>query len=385
MPQSGFSTQPYQVKLGSGKTAQRHLQTLLLGCLAHLQASAQDVEEVLVKLVRLLANIAISPDAGATLAASSAVVDPLLDMLGAKRISDSEDLVLNVVAAVTNLLFWDVPSNMLFQEESKQLLCRLFRPLLLESYNVEALVETARALGNLSRHADARKCMVSLRLDEILAILLDHDDRDLVCFDASASKLFSMANLEAGHLLSELSEGAEDFLSHEMGSQPEQRGRGLWLRVAAAAAGVLGVAAFTRQMALQAGSSHLSLHGAAGTIQLSGEDTTALRTVLLHGDFNGMGEKFAQAMKEQAGQAWGASAQANKQAAQQTVQSAFQGNLGHLAPHENLHDSNPCADDEEQFEGLCYSKCSILTGGMKPVRCAAHICEPLDSSGQSLA
>ena len=21
-------------------------------------------------------------------------------------------------------------------------------------------------------------------------------------------------------------------------------------------------------------------------------------------------------------------------------------NLGHLAPHENLHDSNPCADDE---------------------------------------
>jgi len=150
------------------------------------KASAQDVEEVLVKLVRLLANIAISPDAGATLAASSAVVDPLLDMLGAKRISDSEELVLNVVAAVTNLLFWDVPSNMLFQEESKQLLCRLFRPLLLESYNVEALVETARALGNLSRHADARKCMVSLRLDEILAILLDHDDRDLVFYSCGA-------------------------------------------------------------------------------------------------------------------------------------------------------------------------------------------------------
>ncbi|CAE7762566.1 Armc2, partial [Symbiodinium microadriaticum] len=150
------------------------------------KASAQDVEEVLVKLVRLLANIAISPDAGATLAASSAVVDPLLDMLGAKKISDSEELVLNVVAAVTNLLFYDVPSNMLFQEESKQLLCRLFRPLLLESYNVEALVETARALGNLSRHADARKCMVSLRLDEILAILLDHDDRDLVFYSCGA-------------------------------------------------------------------------------------------------------------------------------------------------------------------------------------------------------
>lgn len=33
---------------------------------------------------------------------------------------------------------------------------------------VEALVETARALGNLSRHADARRCIANLRLDEIL-------------------------------------------------------------------------------------------------------------------------------------------------------------------------------------------------------------------------
>ncbi|CAE8661374.1 unnamed protein product, partial [Polarella glacialis] len=146
----------------------------------------QEIEEVLVKLVRLLANIAISASAGATLSSSSAVVDPLLDMLGAKRIGDSEELVLNVVAAVTNLLFYDVPSNLLFQEDNKQLLCRLFRPLLLESYNVEALVETARALGNLSRHADARRCMASLRLDEILVILLDHDDRDLVFYACGA-------------------------------------------------------------------------------------------------------------------------------------------------------------------------------------------------------
>jgi len=146
----------------------------------------KEIEEVLVKLVRLLANIAITKSAGETLASSSAVVDPLLDMLGAKRISDSEELVLNVVAAVTNLLFYDVPSNLLFQEDSKQLLCRLFRPLLLESYNVEALVETARAIGNLSRHADARRCMASLRLDEVLVILLDHDDRDLVFYACGA-------------------------------------------------------------------------------------------------------------------------------------------------------------------------------------------------------
>lgn len=149
-------------------------------------AGGQEVEEVLVKLVRLLANIAISPSIGSILASSSAVVDPLLDMLGAKRISDSEELVLNVVSAVTNLLFYDVPSNLLIQEENKQLLCRLFRPLLLESYNEEALMETARALGNLSRHEDARRSMTDLRVDEILVILLSHHDRDLVFYVCGA-------------------------------------------------------------------------------------------------------------------------------------------------------------------------------------------------------
>jgi hypothetical protein len=149
-------------------------------------AAKQEVEEVLVKLVRLIANIAIERKAGETLASCSAAVDPLLDMLGSKRIGDSEELVLNVVAAITNLLYYDVPSSLLFLEDNKTLLCRLFRPLLLESYNVEALVETARALGNLSRHEDARRCMAEIRLDEILTILLDHDDRNLVFYVCGA-------------------------------------------------------------------------------------------------------------------------------------------------------------------------------------------------------
>jgi len=109
-----------------------------------------------------------------------------LDLLGAKRISDSEELVLNVVAAITNLLFYDVPTNLLFEEDNKLLLCRLFRPLLLDSYNIEALIETARALGNLGRHSDARQHMTNLRLDEILVILLDHENRELVYYVSGA-------------------------------------------------------------------------------------------------------------------------------------------------------------------------------------------------------
>jgi hypothetical protein len=32
-----------------------------------------------------------------------------------------------------------------------------------------------------------------------------------------------------------------------------------------------------------------------------------------------------------------------------------------LAPEENLHDANPCAQYEEYFWGMCYTQCSILT------------------------
>lgn len=149
-------------------------------------ADAQDCESVLVKLVRLLANVAISPVIGKMVASCAAVIDVLLDIVGCKRMAESEELVLNAIAAVTNLLFYETETNLLFSMENKELLCRLLRPLLLESYNVEALVEAARALGNLSRHQDSRQWMSELRIDEILSILLAHYDRNLVFYACGA-------------------------------------------------------------------------------------------------------------------------------------------------------------------------------------------------------
>jgi len=148
--------------------------------------AALDCESVLVKLVRLVANATISERVGMRLAATATVVDPLLDILGCKRMPESEELVLSTTAALTNLLFYDAEENLLFSPENKQLLCRLLRPMLLESYNVEALVEAARALGNLSRHEDARQWIGELRIDEVLCILLAHDDRDLVFYSCGA-------------------------------------------------------------------------------------------------------------------------------------------------------------------------------------------------------
>jgi len=41
---------------------------------------------------------------------------------------------------------------------------------------------------------------------------------------------------------------------------------------------------------------------------------------------------------------------------------------------ENLHDGNVCKGDEEFLAGLCYKKCSLLTGGFNPVRTSPWTC-----------
>lgn len=45
-----------------------------------------------------------------------------------------------------------------------------------------------------------------------------------------------------------------------------------------------------------------------------------------------------------------------------------------LSPDNDMYDGNLCADDEEAHAGLCYKKCSLLTGGDHPIRTSAFSC-----------
>jgi len=45
-----------------------------------------------------------------------------------------------------------------------------------------------------------------------------------------------------------------------------------------------------------------------------------------------------------------------------------------LAPRATMNDGNPCADDEEEYQELCYKKCSTLTYGQYPIRSSAWTC-----------
>lgn len=47
-----------------------------------------------------------------------------------------------------------------------------------------------------------------------------------------------------------------------------------------------------------------------------------------------------------------------------------------LKPEENMHDGNTCDETEELYAGLCYTKCSILTGFKDARRSTAFSCCP---------
>ncbi|KAJ3136808.1 Armadillo repeat-containing protein 2 [Geranomyces variabilis] len=137
---------------------------------------ARDNEEVLIKLIRLLANIAIDPEAGETLV-QMVELEELVQLFACKSIAEHEELVLNIVGAFANFTFYDFEQNCLLGmrlEIAKGMVS------LLLNLNAETVVEAGRVLANLSRHADVRRLMAERRGTEVLTVLLDHLDRNVI-------------------------------------------------------------------------------------------------------------------------------------------------------------------------------------------------------------
>lgn len=136
----------------------------------------KETEDALTKLVRLIAHIAISEDLGPVIARDDGIV-PLINLLERKSIDKSEELVLNLVSAVTNLSFYNTEENQLLHVQKK--ISKILIPLLLHP-NEEAVIEAARSFGNFSRSTDVRALMASKRVNEMMVILLDHSNREVV-------------------------------------------------------------------------------------------------------------------------------------------------------------------------------------------------------------
>ncbi|KNC46384.1 armadillo repeat-containing protein 2 [Thecamonas trahens ATCC 50062] len=138
------------------------------------------LEEVLVKVVRLTANLCVDHAVGERVACASQL-ERVLDLMERLAVENSEELVLNCVALVTNVSFFAQSEasegNVVLAGRAR--VVRLLLPLLLQP-NWEMVYHVARAYGNFSRFEDMRVLMAKLRADEAMAVLLDSDIDDVV-------------------------------------------------------------------------------------------------------------------------------------------------------------------------------------------------------------
>ena len=133
-------------------------------------------EDVLTKLVRVLANLCINSDIGPLLAAHPRVFS-LVTLLERKDVDRSRDLVLNIVGAINNLSFYRIDENVMLRRRME--VSELIAPLL-RNESMEVMIETARVFGNFSQDKSVRDLLRKTRADELMVILLDHDNREVV-------------------------------------------------------------------------------------------------------------------------------------------------------------------------------------------------------------
>lgn len=158
-----------------------------------------EAEDVLVKLTRVLANIAIHPRIGPVLAANPRVVGLLLRTLESKSLGDCEELVINTIAAINNLSFYQVKSSVL--QHRKLYVAELLLRLLV-SNNMERILEAVRVFGNLSQDHDVCNFLMQKNVHKFMITLLEAKHQD-ICFSACGVLLNLTVDKEKRAILKE--------------------------------------------------------------------------------------------------------------------------------------------------------------------------------------
>ncbi|KAM9297532.1 armadillo repeat-containing protein 2 [Morus bassanus] len=139
-----------------------------------------EAEDVLIKLIRVLANLAIHPSVGAALAAAHRIVELLVTVLEYKSVDDCEELVINAAATINNLSYYKVKSSAV--KDKKLHIAEMLLKLLM-SDNMDGVVEAVRVFGNLSQYHEICDFIIQKKIYKFMIALLDAKNQD-VCFSA---------------------------------------------------------------------------------------------------------------------------------------------------------------------------------------------------------
>ncbi|NXE51095.1 ARMC2 protein, partial [Casuarius casuarius] len=144
------------------------------------QKHPSEAEDVLIKLIRVLANLSVHPSVGAALAAAHHVVELLVTVLEYKSIDDCEELVINATATINNLSYYKVRSSAI--EDKKLHIAEMLLKLLM-SNSMDGVVEAVRVFGNLSQYHEICDFIIKKKIYKFMIALLDAKNQD-VCFSA---------------------------------------------------------------------------------------------------------------------------------------------------------------------------------------------------------
>ncbi|KYO24698.1 armadillo repeat-containing protein 2 isoform B [Alligator mississippiensis] len=144
------------------------------------QKHPSEAEDVLIKLIRVLANLSVHPSIGAALAANHYIVALLIMVLEYKSIDDCEELVINATATLNSLSYYQVRNSAV--QDKKLHIAELLLKLLMSS-NMDGILEAVRVFGNLSQYHEISDFLVKRKIYKFMIALLDAKHQD-VCFSA---------------------------------------------------------------------------------------------------------------------------------------------------------------------------------------------------------
>uniref|UniRef100_A0A4W3J808 Armadillo repeat containing 2 n=1 Tax=Callorhinchus milii TaxID=7868 RepID=A0A4W3J808_CALMI len=140
-----------------------------------------EVGDVLIKLMRVIANLSIHTEIGSALALNQDCMDLLIKVLECTSVDECEELMINAAATINNLSYYQVKNSAV---GAKQLhIAELMMKKLLLCNNMDAILEAARVFGNISRSKEIRDFIVQKNVDRFMITLLDAKHQD-VCFSA---------------------------------------------------------------------------------------------------------------------------------------------------------------------------------------------------------
>ncbi|XP_043215184.1 armadillo repeat-containing protein 2-like isoform X3 [Amphibalanus amphitrite] len=134
-------------------------------------------EDVIVKLIRVVANMVINQEVGSEVSSSPACLKVLLGVLRTHSVEEHEELVLSSLSMLNNLTFYASEESVVFERQAEvtHCLCSMLR-----KEHTECQIEVLRVFGNLTRWPAVREALADREVVSRLVTLLDSDNRELV-------------------------------------------------------------------------------------------------------------------------------------------------------------------------------------------------------------